>query len=68
MIDAHRGLIGFNDRLNNIEQIRILLNSGYTRSFSFEVFDPAVQADPELADSIGESMSLINASLLERAA
>ena len=68
MTDAHRGLIGFNDRLNNIEQIRALLNSGYRYSFSFEVFDPAVQADPELADRIGESMSLINASLLERAA
>lgn len=54
MLDAHRVLVGPQDRLNNIGQIRTLLSSGYRGYLSFEPFArevcelehplPAVQA------------------------
>ncbi|GAA3533653.1 TIM barrel protein [Zobellella aerophila] len=38
MLDAHRVLVGPQDRLNNIGQIRTLLSSGYRGYLSFEPF------------------------------
>lgn len=56
MLDAHRVLVDETDRLENVPQIRALLDAGYTGPFSFEPFAEEVHAlsDPEAAlrDSI----------------
>ena len=57
MLDAHRVLVDGDDRLENLPQIRALLEAGYDGPFSFEPFAAEVHdaADPEAAlkDSIG---------------
>ena len=49
MRDEHRGLVDARDRLDNIAQIRDLLDRGYTGAFSVEAFSPVVHSlsDPE---------------------
>jgi len=49
MLDAHRVLVDGADRLENLPQIRALLDAGYDGPFSFEPFATEVHdaADPE---------------------
>lgn len=51
MRDSHRVLVGSQDRLGNISQIKTLLAAGYTGPLSFEPFAPVVHdtADPRAA-------------------
>lgn len=51
MLDAHRVLVDAEDRLDNIGQIRALLDAGYDGPFSFEPFAAEVHdlSDPEAA-------------------
>ena len=51
MLDAHRVLVDAGDRLGNLDQIRALLDAGYSGPFSFEPFAAEVHAlaDPEAA-------------------
>ena len=57
MLDAHRVLVDAQDRVENLPQIRALLNAGFEGPFSFEPFATEVHdlTDPEkaLRDSIG---------------
>ncbi len=59
MLDGHRVLVGADDRLDNLGQIRRLLAAGFAGPFSFEPFSPAIQqlSDPEAA--LRESMAYI---------
>lgn len=63
MLDAHRVLVDGEDRLENIPQIKKLLDLGYTGPFSFEPFAEEVHAlsDPEaaLSASIGHVKSAL---------
>lgn len=59
MLDAHRVLIGPKDRLNNIVQIKQLLNSGYQGLFSFEPFSKEVWDLKDPITAIRESMEYI---------
>lgn len=63
MRDGHRILVDKADRLNNVGQIKALLEAGYAGPCSFEPFSPAVQtlADPEsaLRDSMGYIASAV---------
>lgn len=63
MLDAHRVLVDGGDRLENLVQIRALLNAGYDGPFSFEPFAAEVHdaADPEAA--LKDSMNHIRAGL-----
>jgi len=49
MLDGHRVLVGADDRLDNLGQIRRLLAAGFAGPFSFEPFSPTIQrlGDPE---------------------
>jgi 2-keto-myo-inositol isomerase len=51
MRDGHRVLVGPEDRLGNLSQIKALLSAGYAGPLSFEPFSPAVHdvADPKAA-------------------
>lgn len=57
--DAHRVMIDPADRLGNVDQIKTLLETGYTGAFSFECFASEVHAlrDPEGA--LKQSMDFI---------
>ena len=63
MLDAHRVLVDGQDRLENLPQIRALLDAGYDGPFSFEPFAAEVHdaADPEAA--LKTSMDHIRSSL-----
>jgi 2-keto-myo-inositol isomerase len=63
MLDSHRVLVGPDDRLGNVEQLRQLYAGGYDGVVSFEPFAKQVH---ELADPIGAvraSMDYIRAAL-----
>ncbi|MEA3537047.1 TIM barrel protein [Rhizobium sp. CC-YZS058] len=51
MLDAHRVLVDARDRLENVEQIRVLVEAGFLGPFSFEPFAEEIHrlADPESA-------------------
>jgi 2-keto-myo-inositol isomerase len=48
MLDEHRGLVGADDRLNSVAQIRSLIEAGYSGPVSLEPFSPHLRglADP----------------------
>jgi 2-keto-myo-inositol isomerase len=68
MRDHHRVLVGPNDRLGNVEQIRALRAEGYSGPFSFEAFAPDIHdmRDPEAA--LRGSIDFISSQLSEIAA
>lgn len=63
MLDAHRVLVDAEDRLENISQIKALLEAGYDGPFSFEPFAAEVHdlADPQAA--LAESIAYIKRQL-----
>ena len=63
MRDSHRVLVGHEDRLGNISQIKALLAAGYSGPLSFEPFSPAVHgiADPKAA--VAQSAAYIRENL-----
>ena len=66
--DAHRGLVGPQDRLGNIAQIKSLLAGGYSGPFSFEPFAEDIHAMESPQDAIAESMEFIRSYLSAQAA
>jgi 2-keto-myo-inositol isomerase len=59
MQDAHRILVDAEDRLENILQIRALLDLGYDGAFSFEPFSAKVHALNNVSEAITTSMRFI---------
>ncbi|MEP6065440.1 MAG: TIM barrel protein [Paracoccaceae bacterium] len=66
--DAHRGLVGPQDRLGNMAQINSLLAGGYTGPFSFEPFAQKIHAMETPQDALAESMDFIRSYLSVQAA
>lgn len=68
MLDAHRVLVDAADRLENISQIKVLLDAGYAGPFSFEPFAEEIHAldDPESA--LRASMDFVRSELATVAA
>lgn len=63
MLDGHRVFVGPNDRLDNLEQIRSLLNAGYGGFVSFEPFSDEMWHQEDPAASIANSMEYIRSNL-----
>jgi 2-keto-myo-inositol isomerase len=59
--DAHRVLVGPADLMDNVGQIRALLDGGYRGPFSFEPFSESVHAMPDLAATLHESIAFVSA-------
>lgn len=59
MQDGHRILVDARDRLGNIEQIKELLEAGYSGAFSYEPFSPEVHSMTDPATAIGDSFAYI---------
>ncbi len=68
MQDSHRILVNAADRLGNVAQLREMRAGGYTGPISYEAFSPLVHDDPDLANSLSNSMSFIAGQLNESSA
>jgi 2-keto-myo-inositol isomerase len=65
MLDADRVLVGPKDRLDNIEQLRTLLASGYAGPVSFEPFSKKVWDLPNPKQAVQDSIDFVNQSLTQ---
>ncbi|WP_347138362.1 TIM barrel protein [Paracoccus sp. SSK6] len=63
MLDAHRVLVDDQDRLENLPQIRALLEAGYDGPFSFEPFAPEVHDAADPKGALKDSMAFVSAQL-----
>ncbi len=63
MLDAHRVLVDDADRLENLPQIRALLDAGYDGPFSFEPFADAVHQAADPKGALKTSMTFVSAQL-----
>ncbi|TCR87886.1 TIM barrel protein [Rhizobium sp. BK376] len=63
MGDPHRVLVDERDRLDNVGQIRALLEAGYVGPLSFEPFAPDVHALKDPASALKASMNYLTARL-----
>lgn len=60
--DEHRVLVGPDDLLGNVDQIRALMADGFRGPLSFEPFAPSVHALPDQAGALRASIAFIEAS------
>ena len=63
MQDAHRVLVGPDDRLGTIDQIAALLAAGYDGPVSYKCFSPKTQALRDPLHDIGASFAYIEAQI-----
>ena len=63
MRDAHRVLVDESDCLDNVGQIRALLEGGYAGPFSYEAFSPEVHAFTDPGAELFGSFNYITSSL-----
>lgn len=63
MRDGHRVLVGADDRLENISQIKALLAAGYTGPLSFEPFSPAVHTVPDPEAAVAASVTFVRENI-----
>ena len=61
--DPHRLLVGPNDRLGNVAQLRQLLANGYTGDVSFEPFADSVTQDRDIERRLRDSMNYLSAAV-----
>ena len=59
LLEAHRGFVDRDDIVDNVEHIRIMIGAGYSGYFSFEPFDPAVQAMADPTQALRESVAYV---------
>ena len=63
MRDKHRVMIDKNDHLENLKQIKMLINKGYKKNFSFEPFSKKIQNITDPSSIILSSMQFIKSKL-----
>ena len=63
MLDGHRVLVGPNDRLDNVEQLRQLYAEGYDGVVSFEPFAKEVHGLPDPIAAVRDSMAYVRKAL-----
>ncbi|MFS8149196.1 TIM barrel protein [Vreelandella titanicae] len=63
MLDEHRVLVSTQDRLDNVGQLKRLLNSGYNGYVSFEPFAASVHQQKDPVAALRDSMAFIQHQL-----
>lgn len=63
LTEPDRGLVDGIDRVDNVGQLRALLESGYTGYISMEPFSPQVQQSPNLFQELAASLARVRAGL-----
>jgi 2-keto-myo-inositol isomerase len=61
--DSERVLVGPKDEIENLEQLRTLLDKGYSGSVSYELFSPIVQSMENIEGALKESIEFVSSSL-----
>lgn len=61
--DPHRVLLGPQDRLGNVAQLRALLDAGYSGVVSFEPFADSIITAPDIAQRLARSMAYLSAAV-----
>jgi len=59
MNDTHRGLVDNNDRLDNVGQLKALIDGGYSGCVSMEAFAPQVHAATDLNKRLSDSFNYL---------
>ncbi len=65
MLDSHRLLIGDKDRLDNVGQVKDLIDAGYSGYFSFEPFSEPVWNLEDPVGATSESMAYVTEKVTE---
>jgi len=60
LTDAHRVLVDSKDTLDNVPQIKSMIDGGYNGPVSMEVFAPHVHQSPHLVSQLRDSFDFIN--------
>ena len=68
MRDAHRVLVGPADRLNNVGQVRALIDAGYAGDLSFEPFADSVHRSENIRPALQDSMTYLSGAAKQEAA
>jgi 2-keto-myo-inositol isomerase len=68
MRDPHRVMVGRDDLIDNIGQIRALIDGGYSGLFSFEPFAESVALLSDARPALEASMTLIKSEVAAKAA
>ena len=63
MRDPHRILVGADDRIGNIDQLRALRAGGYEGAASFEPFAASVHSSPDIEAELRKSIAFVKAGL-----
>jgi 2-keto-myo-inositol isomerase len=63
MRDAHRVLVGADDQIGNIEQLRALRAGGYEGAASFEPFAASVHASSDIGADLRKSIAFVKTGL-----
>lgn len=63
MLDDHRILVGNADRLDNVGQVKTLLEAGYAGPVSFEPFAPEIHALEDAGPDLSASIAYIRSHL-----
>ncbi|WP_347266606.1 TIM barrel protein [Paracoccus sp. (in: a-proteobacteria)] len=63
MLDAHRGLVDADDRLQNAAQLAALISDGYDGPISFEPFAAEVHGLDDIESALRHSMQHLRASI-----
>jgi 2-keto-myo-inositol isomerase len=63
MRDPHRVLVGADDQIGNIEQLRALRAGGYEGAASFEPFAASVHATPDIEAELRKSIAFVKTGL-----
>jgi 2-keto-myo-inositol isomerase len=63
MRDPHRVLVGADDRIGNVEQLRALRADGYEGPASFEPFAASVHASPDIEADLRKSIAFVKTGL-----
>lgn len=66
LTEPDRGLVEEHDRVDNIGQLKSLIQSGYDGYISMEPFSPAVQHSSELPLRLSKSFALVSSALDQR--
>jgi len=63
MTDEHRGLVSSDDRLGNIEQLKMLIEAGYEGPVSMEAFSPDVHAANDSGKKLSDTFKYITSAV-----
>lgn len=63
LTEPDRGFVFLEDRVKNIDRLRVMIDAGYKGFVSMEPFSPDTQRDPRIAERLRASLDLVASAL-----